>query len=108
MTFEKFLGDGAEVAPYKDRSSMLTVGKLMDYLKTCNPDACVVGYEINANAYTEQLPELPNVSICTVEEDKKREFERLNRLFGSDEYVVENQMEELYRYVKDDDIIVRF
>ena len=88
---------------------MLTVQKLIDYLKTCNPSARVLGFEPNSNAYIEQFPELPNRSICTVSEDKKHELEFLGRWFKDCEDAEEkinNEMDEIYRYSNDDDVII--
>ena len=93
------------------RKEMLTVKKLMDFLATCNPDACIVAYEDNSFAYTEQMPELPNHCICTVKQDKEWERENLERWYKDTENAkskIDLDMQELYRYVDDDDIVLRF
>ena len=89
---------------------MLTVRKLIDYLKTCNPDARILAFETNSNAYIEQLPNLPNHLICTVGEDKiqERKFqEQWFRNCSDKEEKIEKEMAEIYRYTKDDDIIMK-
>ena len=48
-----------------NRTRMLTVQKLIDYLKTQDPNACILAYEPNSFAYIEQWPDLPNSDICT-------------------------------------------
>ena len=104
------MGDGKDVTPNKDRSRMLTVRKLIDFLKTCNPDACVLGFEMNSNAYIEQLPKLPNHLVCTVADDKKSEFEHLSVWFkdvDDAEKKIKKEMETIYRYSKDDDVVIR-
>lgn len=91
------------------RGNMLTVQKLIDFLKTCNPNACVLGFEVNSNAYIEQLPNLPNHLISTVADDKKREEELLNQWYDGYEdkaFRIKNQMDEIYRYAKDDDVVI--
>lgn len=98
------------VEPYQrrsDRTQLLTVQKLIDYLKTQNPNACIVAFEMNSNAYTEQFPDLPNQYICTVKEDKEHERASLMHWYSGDEAVVKSKMDEIYRYVQDDDVVIR-
>jgi len=94
------------------RTKMLTVRKLIDYLKTQNPDACVMGYEPNSFGFIEQLPDLPNKSICTVKEDRERERQFLlgqwYRNSADAEKKCEDDIAETYRYCNDDDVIIRF
>lgn len=100
-----------EKAMHKYRSDdMLTVQDLIDYLKTQNPRACVVGFERNSNAYIEYPKELPNMYVCTVKEDKKRARKSIKSWYKheSPEEItkkVREQMKEMYRYVEDDDVI---
>ena len=89
---------------------MLTVKELMEYLSKCNPDANIVAFEMNSNAYVQQLSGLPNQYVCTVAEDKANErtyatgwYKGVNNV----EKKVEEHMAEVYRYVKDDDIVIR-
>ena len=90
---------------------MLTVQKLIDYLKTQDPNACVLAYEQNSFAYIEQLPELPSHDICTVAEDKKNMEESLRAWYKNDSEVdikIKKEIEMTYRYAKDNDVIIRF
>lgn len=98
-------------AMHKYRSDdMLTVQDLIDYLKTQNPRACVVGFEQNSNAYIEYPKELPNMYVCTVKEDKKRARKHIKAWYRHDspdeiKKKVKEEMKEMYRYTEDDDVI---
>lgn len=90
---------------------MLTVRKLIEYLKTQDPDANILAYEPNSRAYIEQFPDLPNLQICTVAEDKVREETFARGWFRGDldlEKKVKDHLEETYRYAKDTDIVLNF
>ena len=94
-----------------DRTRMLTVQKLIDYLKTQDPNACILAYEQNSFAYIEQMPELPSLDICTVAEDKKNLEESLHRWYKGDPKADEKilkEIEQTYRYAKDSDIVIKF
>lgn len=94
-----------------DRTRMLTVQKLIDYLKTQNPNACILAYENNSFAYIEQWPDLPNHDILTVAEDKKQMREDLKNWYRGIKDAdkrIEKEIEKTYRYAKDDDIIIKF
>lgn len=91
--------------------NMLTVKDLIEYLKTQDPNACVVYTENNSNAWCELPKELPNQYIHTIEEDKKSEKEWLEHWFKNTENKdaqINEQMEELYRYSEDKDICLKF
>lgn len=94
-----------------DRTEMLTVQKLIDYLKTQDPNACILAYEGNSFAYIEQLPDLPNRHICTVAEHKvaaKKWLEQWHRDEVDSAKKVKETMDEEYRYAKDNDVIIEF
>ncbi len=100
---DKFLKDG--------RSRMLTVQKLIDYLKTQDPNACILAYENNAFAYIEVPGKLPSNSICTVAEDKKAYEDDLRNFYKSTldaDSKIKQEIELTYRYANDNDIIIRF
>lgn len=78
-----------------DRTRMLTVQKLIDYLKTQDPNACILAYEQNSFAYIEQMPELPSLDICTVAEDKKNLEESLCRWYKGDPKADEKILKEI-------------
>ena len=103
--------DAAHDSFVPDRTKMLTVQKLIDYLKTQDPNACVLAYEHNSDAYIEQLPGLPSPDILTVAEAKKIMREDLESWYKdvSDAQVkIENDMSTVFRYAKDNDVIIRF
>lgn len=90
---------------------MLTVQKLIDYLKTQDPNACILAYEPNSFAYIEQLPRLPSPDICTVAEDKAMMREHLKNWYKGTkgaETQIEKEIEQTYRYARDNDIIIKF
>ena len=94
-----------------DRTEMLTVQKLIDYLKKQDPNACILAYEQNSFAYIEQLPGLPSQDICTVAEDKKSMETSLRQWYKGDpeaDIKIKKEIEMTYRYAKDGDVIIRF
>lgn len=72
--------DAAHDGIVNDRTRMLTVQKLIDYLKTQDPNACILAYEQNSDAYIEQFPGLPSPDILTVAEAKKIVFNMINSI----------------------------
>ena len=103
--------DVAHDCSASDRTKMLTVQKLIDYLKTQDPNACILAYERNSDAYIEQLPDLPNFDILTVAEAKKIMREDLESWYrdipnASDK--IENDLSTVFRYAEDNDVIIKF
>ena len=93
------------------RSKMLTVQKLIDYLKTQDPNACILAYEPNSDAYIEQLPELPSPDVENVVEAKKRLESNLRSWYKDTknaEEKIKRDLETVFRYAKDNDVIIRF
>ena len=93
------------------RSKMLTVQKLIDYLKTQDPNACILAYEPNSDAYIEQLPELPSSDVENVAEAKKRLESNLRSWYKDTENAeekIKRDLETVFRYAKDNDVIIRF
>lgn len=94
-----------------NRKNMLTVQKLIDYLKTQDPDACILAYEQNSDAYIEQLSELPSYDIQTVAEAKKHMEEDLKQLYRgmpNANLIASNEVSTVFRYAKDNDVIIQF
>lgn len=92
---------------------MLTVKDLIAWLKKQNPNACVLGFEPNSNAWIEQFKELPSLAIRTVAQEKESDREHLKNWYkGYPPDVikekVEAEMKEVFRYANDDDIVIRF
>ena len=93
--------------------SMLTVKDLIEFLKKQDPNALVVGYEPNSYAYVSQSKDLPSVQIRTVEDDKIYEYahlmEHYRHLSEEDrKKKIEENLNEMYRYVQDQDVIIQF
>ena len=94
-----------------DRRRMLTVKKLIDWLSTQNPDAYVLAYEPNSDAYIEQLAEIPDDCICTVAQKKqicRRSLENWYKDSKDSEQKVQKNLEQMFRYAAEDDIVIDF
>ena len=95
----------------KGRSEMLTVQKLIDFLKTQDPDGCVLAYESNSDAYIEQFPTLPSPDILNVAMAKKQMREDLKNWYKNAvdaDKKIERDMSTVFRYAKDNDVVIRF
>lgn len=95
--------------------TMMTVESLIEFLKTQDPKACILAFETNSNAYTEQFRELPSHYVCSVRDAKEQERAWLKQFYrGSDpkkegydslEDLVEAKVKEVFRYAEDTDVI---
>lgn len=93
------------------RCSMLTVQKLVDFLKTQDPNACILAYEPNSDAYIEQLPSLPSPDICNVAMAKKEMEESLRSWYKGCEDAerkIADEISTVFRYANDRDVVIRF
>ena len=76
-----------------------------------DPDACILAFEPNSNAYIEQFPSLPSPDICTVEECKKNTEKHLRQWYrdteGAEEKIAK-ELETIFRYADDKDIVIEF
>ena len=93
-----------ELAFKEDR--LFTVRDAMAWLSKQNPDAGLMYFEINSNAWCDMSPNM----FCTVAEEKLRERAAQTEWYRGDENIekkVEEGMKEVFRYVKDDDICIR-
>lgn len=103
--------DAAHEKYAESRSKMLTVQKMIDYLKTQDPNACILAYEQNSDAYIEQLPDLPSPDVEDVASAKKRLEKDLKQWYkdakNADERI-KRDIETIFRYAKDNDVIIRF
>ena len=89
---------------------MLTVQKLIDYLKTQDPNGCILMYEPNSFAYIELPARLPSPDICNVAEDKEHAKKDLERWYKDDpdaESKVRKEIEQTYRYAQNFDVVIR-
>lgn len=103
--------DKAHDEHVKSRSRMLTVQKLIDWLKTQDPDACILAYEPNSEAYIEQFPELPNSDVLNVADAKRRMAEHLKHWYRGTENAeerIKQDIERDFRYAEDNDVIIKF
>ena len=103
--------DAAHEKYADSRSKMLTVQKLIDYLKTQDPNACILAYEPNSDAYIEQLPNLPSPDVEDVASAKKRLESDLKQWYRNTENAEEKikmDLDTVFRYAKDNDVIIRF
>ena len=107
MTKEEVSGlskEEFELAFKKDR--LFTVRDAIAWLSKQNPDAGLMYFEINSNAWCDMSPDM----FCTVAEEKLRERAAQTEWYRGDENIekkVEEGMKEVFRYVKDDDICIR-
>ena len=93
-----------EIAFKEDR--LFTVRDAIAWLSKQNPDAGLMYFEINSNAWCDMSPKM----FCTVAEEKLRERAAQTEWYRGDENIekkVEEGMKEVFRYVKDDDICIR-
>lgn len=95
------------------RKGMLTVQRLIDFLKTQDPNACILAYESNSDAYIEQLPTLPSPDILNVAMAKKQMHDDLKSWYYKEDTEdadkkIEHDISTVFRYAKDNDVIIRF
>ena len=95
----------------ESRKGMLTVQRLIDFLKTQDPDACILAYEPNSDAYIEQFPSLPSPDILNVKMAKEQMKEDLKSWYKHTtdaDKKIERDMSTIFRYAQDNDVIIRF
>lgn len=93
-----------ELAFKEDR--LFTVRDAIAWLSKQNPDAGLMYFETNSNAWCDMSPDM----FCTVAEEKPRERAAQTEWCRGEEDIekkVDEGMKEVFRYVKDDDICVR-
>lgn len=103
--------DAAHELWLKTRKDMLTVRRLIEWLQTQDPDACVLAYEQNSDAYIEQLPSLPSPDVLNVADAKKMMREDLKSWYRDTEDAdakIERDVSTVFRYAQDNDVIIRF
>lgn len=93
--------------------TMLTVKDLVRFLKTQDQDALVVGWCANSGGYLSQFKDIPNDYVTTVGEFKAKERDRLKRAFrcsttSETRKRVNDALKEMFRFVKDNDVIIQF
>lgn len=103
--------DAAHAMYAESRRGMLTVQRLVDFLKTQDPDACILAYEPNSDAYIEQFPVLPSPDILNVKMAKEQMREDLKSWYKGTEDAenkIERAISTVFRYAEDNDVIIRF
>lgn len=95
----------------ESRKGMLTVQRLIDFLKTQDPEGCILAYEPNSDAYIEQFPTLPSPDVLNVAMAKEKMREDLKSWYKNTpdaEQKIERDMSTVFRYATDKDVIIRF
>ena len=85
---------------------LFTVRDAIEWLSKQNPDAGLMYFEMNSNAWCDMSPDM----FCTVKDEKVRELAAQKQWYKcSDdaEQEIAEEMKAVFRYVKDDDICVR-
>ena len=95
----------------ENRKGMLTVQRMIDFLKTQDPDACILAYEPNSDAYIEQFPTLPSPDVMNVKMAKEKMEEDLKSWYKNTPDAnkkIERDINTVFRYAQDNDVIIRF
>ena len=103
--------DALHDAWLKGRSRMLTVGKLVEWLKKQDQDACVLAFEPNSDAFIEQFPDLPSPDVCTAEQcraDMEKNLRQWYRDTEGAEEKIKRELDAVFRYSKPGDVVIRF
>ena len=84
---------------------MLTVEKLIEHLKKFDPKALVCQFEVNTGDWQEQIPE--NLSwLVRTAKDERDYLMTQPRLFH--EGKMEEEIDDMLKYVQDNDVLIRF
>ena len=103
--------DAAHDKWLESRKGMLTVQRLIDFLKTQDPDACILAYEPNSDAYIEQFPSLPSPDVLNVKMAKEQMKEDLKSWYRDTpdaDSKIAREISTVFRYAQDNDVIIRF
>ena len=85
---------------------LFTVRDAIAWLSKQNPDAGLMYFEVNSNAWCDMSPDM----FCTVADERTREIAAQRSWHQGEDDVekkVEEGVKEVFRYVKDDDVCVR-
>ena len=103
--------DAAHEQWLKSRKGMLTVQRMIDFLKTQDPEACVLAYEPNSDAYIEQFPSLPSPDVLNVKMAKEQMLKDLKSWYRDTpdaDKKIDRDISTVFRYAQDNDVIIRF
>ncbi len=84
---------------------MLTVEKLIEYLKKFNPKALVCAFEVNTGDWQSQSPDNLKWLVRTAS-DEREELKKSPRLFHNGK--MNEEIEDMLKYVHDEDVLIRF
>ena len=92
--------------------TMMTIGKLIDYLKTLDPNGFVYRMEMNTGDWQEIPDDIPSLYIATVKDAKKQDRRHLRNVYKSSyktkaelEKKVRSEMRSIYKYTEDNGIV---
>lgn len=88
---------------------MLTVKDVMDYLKDKDPNSLVLIYEPNSFAYISQFkdPKMSFVKVSDAKIEERKYWEKFYKGNKNKEKIVNDKVEELFRYSRNNDIIMK-
>lgn len=86
-------------------SNMLTVEKLIEYLKQFDPKALVMAFEMNTGDWQETSPSWLSCLVHTAKQERE-ELSKNPRLFH--EGKMEEEIADMLKYTQDNDVLIRF
>ena len=84
---------------------MLTVEKLIEHLKKFDPKALVCYFEVNTGDWQAQSPNNLQWLVRTAK-DEREELKKNPRAFH--EGKIEEEIDDMLKYVQDNDVLIRF
>ena len=84
---------------------MLTVEQLIEYLKKFDPKALVMQFEVNTGDWQETSPKSLKWLVHTAKEEREDLMKR-PKMFH--EGKMEEEIDDMLKYTKDNDVLIRF
>ena len=119
MKYHKGIFKSAKEEQEWRHKTMLTVGKLIEWLQQFDPDTLVYRMESNTCDWQE-IPDFwegrkdnkkyakdGNMFFCTLKKEKKSEKEHLNHWYSGDEEKVKAEFKRVFQYCEPNGIMVR-
>ena len=88
-----------------EEKHMLTVEKLIEHLKKFDPKALVCYFEVNTGDWQAQSPDTLWWLVRTVA-DERKELHKNSQVFH--EGKMEEEIDDMMKYVQDNDVLIRF
>lgn len=88
-----------------EEKHMLTVEKLIEHLKKFDPKALVCYFEVNTGDWQAQSPDNLWWLVRTVA-DERKELHKNSQVFH--EGKMEEEIDDMMKYVQDNDVLIRF